>query len=143
MNSTEMVEENCRIASEVQEGEFSDEDFELIAGIRDAIREVTKVGCTACGYCMPCPKGVDIPAAFRYYNETAISGKRSARFEYAQVVGIRKEKSFPTQCVACGKCQSHCPQGIQIIEELKNANKALRPFPYRVGTAIARRFMLH
>ena len=143
MNSTEMVEENCRIASEVEAGEFTEEDFELVAGIRDAIREITKVGCTACGYCMPCPKGVDIPAAFRYYNETMISGKRSARFEYAQVVGIRKEKSFPTQCVACGKCQSHCPQGIRIIDELKNANKALRPLPYRIGTSIARRFMLH
>lgn len=143
MNSVEMVEENCRIASEVQAGEFTEEDFNLISQIRDAIREVTKVGCTACGYCMPCPKGVDIPAAFRYYNETMLSGKRSARFEYAQSVGIRKEKSFPTQCIGCGKCESHCPQGISIREELKHANKALRPLYIRIGTAVARRFMLH
>ena len=143
MNSTEMVEENCRIAAEVEAGEFTEDDFALISQIRDVIREMTKVGCTACGYCMPCPKGVDIPAAFRYYNETMISGKRSARFEYAQSVGIRKEKSFPTQCIGCGKCESHCPQGIAIRQELKNANKALRPLPYRIGTAIARRFMLH
>ena len=143
MNSTEMVEENCRIAAEVDAGEFTEDDFALISQIRDVIREMTKVGCTACGYCMPCPKGVDIPAAFRYYNETMISGKRSARFEYAQSVGIRKEKSFPTQCIGCGKCESHCPQGIAIRQELKNANKALRPLPYRIGTAIARRFMLH
>ena len=143
MNSVEMVEENCRIAADVQAGEFDEEDFALIAEIRDIIREMTKVGCTACGYCMPCPKGVDIPAAFRYYNETMISGKRSARFEYAQSVGIRKEKSFPTQCVGCGKCESHCPQGISIIQELKNANKALRPLYIRIGTAVARRFMLN
>ena len=142
MNSIEMVKENCRIASEVEAGEFTEEDFALIDRIREQIREKTLVGCTACGYCMPCPQGVDIPAAFRYYNETAISGKRSARFEYAQGVGIRKESSFPTQCVACGKCESHCPQGIHIIEELKKANKVLRPFPYRVGTSIAKRFML-
>ncbi len=143
MNSVEMVEENCRIASEVEAGEFTDDDFVLIEKIRERIREVTKVGCTACGYCMPCPQGVDIPAAFRYYNETMISGKKSARFEYAQSVGIRKEKSFPTQCIGCGKCESHCPQQIQIISELKNANKALRPLYIRIGTAVARRFMLN
>ncbi len=142
MNSIEMVEENCRIASEVQAGEFTDEDFEMIDRIRESIREITKVGCTACGYCMPCPQGVDIPAAFRYYNETMISGKKSARFEYAQSVGIRKEKSFPTQCIGCGKCESHCPQGISIIQELKNANKALRPWYIKIGTAVASRFML-
>ena len=143
MNSIEMVEENCRIASSVEAGEFTNEDFAMISEIREIIREMTKVGCTACGYCMPCPQGVDIPAAFRYYNETVISGKKSARFEYAQSVGIRKEKSFPTQCIGCGKCESHCPQGISIIQELKNANKALRPLHYRIGTSIARRFMLN
>lgn len=142
MNTTEMVEENCRIASEAEVGEFTDEDFKLIAGLRESILEVTKVGCTACGYCQPCPKGVDIPAAFRYYNETVISGKKSARFEYAQSVGIRKEKSFPSQCVACGKCESHCPQGINIIEELKKADKALRPWYMKIGVGVARRFML-
>ncbi|MBO6108120.1 MAG: aldo/keto reductase [Eubacterium sp.] len=142
MNSVEMVTENVRIASDVTVGEFGDEDFKLIADVRDAISEVTKVGCTGCGYCMPCPQGVDIPAAFRYYNEIEISGKSSARFEYAQGVGLRKEKSFPSQCVGCGKCESHCPQGIHIIDELKNANRALRPFFYKVGTDLARRFML-
>ena len=142
MNSVEMVEENCRIASEVMEGEFTDADFDLISKIRDIIREMTKVGCTACGYCMPCPQGVDIPAAFRYYNETMISGKRSARFEYAQGVGIRKEKSFPTQCIGCGKCESHCPQAIPIREKLKEADRALRPLPYKIGINIARAYMV-
>ncbi len=142
MNSIDMVDENCHIASEVSVGEFTDEDMKLIDSIRESILDSTKVGCTACGYCMPCPQGVDIPAAFRYYNETAISGKKSARFEYAQAVGIRQEKSFPDQCVGCGRCEKHCPQGIHIIDELKKANKALRPLPYRIGTAFARQFML-
>lgn len=142
MNSTEMVEENCRIASEVQAGEFDEEDHKLIAQIRTIIDEHTKVGCTGCGYCMPCPQGVDIPSAFRYYNETALSSKKTARFEYAQVVGIREHKSFPSQCIGCGKCESHCPQHISIIEELKKANRALRPLHYRIGTAFAREYML-
>ena len=143
MNDIPMVEENCRIASDVQVGEFTEEDFALVSDVREAILDGTKVGCTACGYCMPCPQGVDIPSTFRYYNETALSGKRSARFEYAQVVGIRQEKSFASQCVGCGKCESHCPQGIHIIDELKNADKALRPLPYKIGISVARKIILN
>ena len=64
MNSPEMVEENCGIASEVKAGEFTEEDFSLIADIIKEINGKVKVGCTGCAYCMPCPKGVDIPGIF-------------------------------------------------------------------------------
>ena len=142
MNSMEMVEENCRIASEVQAGEFDESDQAMIAGIKAAIEKTTKVGCTGCGYCMPCPKGVDIPATFRCYNEMYTEGKTSGRFEYAQVVGLRKESSFADQCVQCGKCEQHCPQHLEIRKLLKEADKALRPWPYKIGVSVARKFIL-
>ena len=142
MNSMEMVEENCRIASEVEAGEFDDADREMIAGIKKAIEKTTKVGCTGCAYCMPCPKGVDIPATFRCYNEMYTEGKSSGRFEYAQVVGLRKESSFADACVQCGKCEQHCPQHLEIRKLLKEADKALRPLPYKIGINVARKFML-
>ena len=142
MNSIPMVEENCRIASVVQAGEFDEEDFALIEKIKAAIHAATKVGCTGCRYCMPCPQGVDIPAAFSYYNAMYAESKFGARREYAQVVGLRKEPAFPSQCISCGRCEKHCPQHISIIEELKKANKALRPLPFRIGTAIAKKMIL-
>ena len=142
MNSVEMLEENCRVASEVRVGEFTDEDRELVAGVRDAINARVKVGCTGCGYCMPCPRGVDIPALFRCYNEMYTEGKNEGRREYWQTVSLRKERAFARQCVGCGKCESHCPQHIAIIQELKNADRNLRPLPYKIGTAIARKFLL-
>ncbi|MCR4691338.1 MAG: aldo/keto reductase [Lachnospiraceae bacterium] len=141
MNSVEMVEENCRVASEAQAGEFTQEDFTLIDGIKSAIQEKVKVGCTGCGYCMPCPKGVDIPGTFYYYNEMYTEKKNSARFNYAQNVGMRKDPAFASQCVSCGKCEQHCPQHLAIREELKNADKALRPFHFKVGINVARKFM--
>ena len=141
MNSLEMVQENCRIASEVEVGEFTEEDQAMIAGIRAAINEKIKVPCTGCGYCMPCPQGVDIPGAFRCYNEMFMEDKKTGRGEYFQVVSLRKEPSFPSQCVACGRCEKHCPQHIEIIEELKRADRALRPVPYKAAAGIARRFM--
>ena len=141
MNSMEMVEENCRIASEAEVGEFTEEDNALIAQLRTLINERIKVPCTGCAYCMPCPRGVDIPGAFRCYNEMYMEKKSVGRNEYLQTVSLRKEAPFPSQCVACGRCEQHCPQHIAIIEELKNADKALRPAPYKLAAGAARLFM--
>ena len=54
---------------------------------------------------------------------------------------MTKEPAFPSQCIGCGKCERHCPQGIPIREKLKEADKALRPLHYRLGIAIVRKFM--
>ncbi|WP_026664805.1 aldo/keto reductase [Butyrivibrio sp. FC2001] len=141
MNSVEMVEENCRVASEAEVGEFTEKDFQLIEGIKNSINEHLKVGCTGCGYCMPCPRGVDIPSTFRCYNAMYMDDKKSGREEYLRVVGLRKDTGLPSQCVACGKCESHCPQHIHIIEELKKADRDLRPLPYKIAIAFARKFL--
>ena len=141
MNSTEMVEENIRIASDAEVGSFTDADKALIEEVKAIIRENEKVGCTGCRYCMPCPKGVDIPGNFHYWNLMYIEKKKSgARFEYARDIGLRKEKGFASQCIGCGKCEQHCPQHIQIREMLKAADKDLRPLPYKIGIAAARKF---
>ncbi len=141
MNSLEMVRENCRIASDAEAGAFTEEDQALIGQIRGLINEKIRVPCTGCAYCMPCPQGVDIPGAFRCYNEMFIESRASGRSEYLQTVGFRKEAAFPSKCVACGKCESHCPQHIAIIGELKRADRALRPLPYRIASAGARLFL--
>lgn len=140
MNSEEMVQENVRIASEVQLHEFSDEDFKMIEEVKAAINKNTKVGCTACAYCMPCPKGIDIPTAFRCYNQMYTENKRSGRLEYLQIVALQKEMSDIGNCVECGKCEMHCPQHIEIRKKLKEARKELLPFYYRIGIKLVRLF---
>ncbi len=142
MNSLEMVRENCRTASEARVGEFTERDFAVLREVTQKIREREKVGCTGCRYCMPCPKGVDIPGAFRCYNAMYLESKSQGRFQYAQTVGLTAAPAFPDQCIGCGKCESHCPQGIPIREKLKEADRALRPLPYKLGIRLARRFML-
>ena len=141
MNDLEMIEENCRIADEVQPGALTQEDFALLERVKTAIQQRVKAPCTGCGYCMPCPKGVDIPGAFRCYNEMFTERKRTGRREYWQVVGLRKEPAFATQCVGCGKCESHCPQHLPIRALLKEADRALRPPHYRVAGWVARKFL--
>ena len=141
MNSLEMVEENCKTASEMTAGMLNDEDFALLEKVKEAIHEKEKVGCTGCRYCMPCPKGVDIPGTFACWNTMYTEGKSSGRFQYAQTVALAKEPAFATQCIECGKCEQHCPQSIPIREKLKEADKDLRPFGYKVGINVARKYM--
>ena len=141
MNSTEMVEENCRTASEVVAGSFTERDHEVIAQAKKAINEKEKVGCTGCRYCMPCPAGVDIPGTFLCYNAMYTDGKSQGRFQFAQTVGLTKQPAFATQCIGCGKCEQHCPQHLPIREKLKEADRALRPLPYKVGINAVRKFM--
>ncbi len=141
MNSLEMVEENCRTASEAAAGHLTEADFETLEVVKSCIREKEKVGCTGCRYCMPCPKGVDIPGIFRCYNAMYTEGKSAGRFQFAQTVSLSREPPFATQCVGCGKCEQQCPQGIPIREKLKEADRELRPLPYRIGIGLARKIM--
>ena len=141
MNSVEMVKENCRTASEALAGHLTEEDRAVLEEVKKNIREKEKVGCTGWRYCMPCPKGVDIPGIFRCYNAMYTESKSQGRFQFAQTVGLTKKPAFATQCVQCGKCEQHCPQSIPIRQKLKEADKALRPLPYKIGIDFARWFM--
>lgn len=143
MNSTEMVEENARIASQAGPEDLTEADHALVARVRQMLREREKVGCTGCRYCMPCPKGVDIPGNFHYYNLMYMEKKSSARFEFARNLGLRKVPGFASQCVGCGRCESHCPQHLPIREKLREADRELRPLPYKIGIDIARKIMIH
>lgn len=132
MHSTQMVMENIASANEAGIGTFTKAEHHLIDILRQKINQTLKVGCTGCGYCMPCPHGVDIPTAFRCYNQSAAHKKRSAIWEYAQVTSLKENSSAMTQCTKCGACEKHCPQHIEIRKELQNAKRALQPFYVRV-----------
>lgn len=142
MNSLEMVQENARIASDAPAGHFTQDDFDFISKIIAEIKRTEKVGCTGCRYCMPCPKGIDIPGIFRgwnlMYSETKISGMK----DYFQTTLLRKDSSPATACIGCGKCEKHCPQEIPIREMLKKADKDLRPWFVKPVMSIAKKYML-
>ena len=133
MNSMEMVQENIRVASQVQAGAFSEEDHALIAKVVDAINARMKVGCTGCRYCMPCPRGVDIPGTFAAYNRVASDGKFEGLREYFMCTAMRKDSSAASNCIGCGKCEQHCPQHIEIRKELKASRKELEGPIYRIA----------
>lgn len=137
MNSMEMVEQNVRTASEYGVGCMTESDRALVEAVRQEITKHVKVGCTGCGYCMPCPRGVDIPGTFRCYNAMYSEGKKSGRRDYLQCTAFRKNPASASQCVGCGKCEQHCPQHIEIRGELKAAAGELETVKYKfMKTAI-------
>lgn len=133
MNSLEMVRENAEKAYEVQVGEFTEEDEALLKNVVGEINARMKVGCTGCRYCMPCPKGVDIPGTFAAYNRYACGEKINAYREYIMGTTMRKDVTAASNCVECGLCERHCPQNIEIRKELKNARKVLEGPIYKIA----------
>lgn len=136
MNSLEMVQENVKNAADSRVGEFTEKEEALLKSVVNAINEKMKVGCTGCRYCMPCPKGVDIPGTFASYNQYYGDGKFNALREYMMCTILRKDSTSASMCIECGKCEKHCPQNIEIRKELKNARKVLEGPVYKVAKKI-------
>ena len=140
MNSRQMVAENIAAANAARPGMLTPEEKAVYAKAVEAINEGVKVPCTACGYCQPCPKGVDIPGIFSIYNRWHCESRKNAFMEYLKCTTLRKNATGASACIGCGKCEKHCPQGIAIRQELKNAQKTLETPIYKICRAVIRRF---
>ncbi len=141
MNSLEMVEENTTFADSAEVNSLTKEDKELLKEVVDAINEKMKVPCTGCRYCMPCPRKVDIPGTFSAYNKYYTDSKFVGYKEYFMCTALRKDSTSPANCVECGRCEQHCPQGIEIRKELKNARKKFENPIYKIVTKVIKLFM--
>ena len=137
MGEESMLRENLAVASNVEPGGLTQEDMALYARVVTAINEGVKVGCTGCGYCQPCPRGVDIPATFAAYNRWYGEEKYGAFMDYLKCTTFRKNATAASNCIGCGKCEKHCPQGIDIRKELKEAQKVLETPVYKIVRKLA------
>jgi len=125
MNTDEMVLENVKTASEAQVGGLGDQEETMLRQVVNAINAKMKIGCTGCGYCTDCPKGVDIPGIFAAYNRVYSENKISGIREYFMCTTFRKNHTGASECIGCVKCEKHCPQGLPIRKHLQEAKKEL------------------
>lgn len=123
MSTMDQVVENVRIADDAMPGTLSKVEKSLIAKARDAFRARIRVDCTSCGYCMPCPSGVNIPENFRHYNDASIYGD-AERIKTIYNIFMDPEQKA-SKCQDCGECEEKCPQHLPIREKLKDAAKTL------------------
>ena len=122
MSSMEQVVENVRSASESGIGSLSPAEQQLIDRVREKFNERAAISCTRCGYCVPCPNEVDIPAMLELYNEGVIYDDWTApRFKYMRTPGKAEA------CDQCGECEEKCPQGLPISEWMPKVHEILTP----------------
>ena len=79
---------------------------------------------------------VDIPGTFAAYNRRYSDGKFWGLFDYVMCTALRQTSTAASNCIECGKCEKHCPQGIEIRKELKNARKELEGPLYKLARKI-------
>jgi predicted aldo/keto reductase-like oxidoreductase len=116
MSCLDHVKENLTLAERISDAPLTEKDKETIEKAREIIVELQKVNCTSCGYCMPCPEGVNIPRNFEFYNDHYLFHNPSAKLGYQMILGETEKAS---NCAQCGLCEEQCPQHILIREELE------------------------
>ncbi|MGD9127259.1 MAG: aldo/keto reductase, partial [Planctomycetia bacterium] len=126
LNQSDHLREDVAVAEVTTPGVMSSEEKDLIEQVKEIFEKRIKVPCTACGYCMPCPEGVNIPGCFMHYNSGHLLHKRL----YARGTYLAMHDLFPatqptlaSQCTNCGRCEELCPQHIEIRKELENVKR--------------------
>lgn len=128
MNAPEQLADNIAVANATAIDSLTNEERQIIADAKAMFEKDFKVPCTGCNYCMPCPKGLNIPAAFAAYNESFAINWFTGFFHYFLNTGMpNPELHFVSDCSECGACEKKCPQEIEIRSELKNVRKRLQP----------------
>jgi hypothetical protein len=123
MSTMEQVHQNVAAAEVSRVGSLTEEELALVERVRDRYNELCPIPCTQCRYCMPCPNGVDIPLNFSLYNDTFMfKDSDIAHMIYTQFTAPEQRAS---NCAECGECEEHCPQHLEIREELKKVHARL------------------
>ncbi|MBQ9325126.1 MAG: aldo/keto reductase [Clostridia bacterium] len=118
-NEEEQIDENLRIFDTVEAGIMDEAECRLMDEVRAAYLSRTRIGCTACRYCMPCPNGVNIPGIFSVWNNVSLYSI-DPRYDW-NLLQIREANSGADRCIGCGACEAACPQHLSIIDSLQSA----------------------
>jgi hypothetical protein len=127
MSNLEQLKENLPLANLVGPPILVEAELELIQRVVQVYRRMLKIQCSTCGYCMPCPTGVNIPVNFSLYNDAMMF--HDAPLSRAIYNHFLAPAQQAVSCAECGKCEPLCPQQIKIPEELKKVHAQLREPP--------------
>ena len=142
MSDMAQLEENLRLADLAQPGMLGETEVDVYRQALEVINRACKIRCTGCNYCVPCPKGVNIPGCFASYNTLYSQGFINGMKDFAMSSGLLSERSAsPGLCGKCGICEPQCPQKLPIIKLLKKIERRMEPFWIKAIGACARAYM--
>jgi len=142
MSSTQIMESNIRSMENFKS--LSDQELAVYSDVIDIFKQSYKVNCTGCNYCLPCPKGINIPACLSSYNSSYAQGYFTGIQQYITSTALltTKNPSSTLLCNQCGKCEKLCPQYLPIRKDLKRVARRFEPLPLRLLLALIRRFIV-
>jgi predicted aldo/keto reductase-like oxidoreductase len=138
-NTAAQVEENIRTACAAHS--LSEAELVVYAEVVAIFNKAYKIKCTGCNYCMPCPRGINIPGCLAAYNASFVQGFTTGMQQFlTSTAAMGKNPHSPRLCVGCGNCEQHCPQHVPIRQALKKVSARMEPFPIRIALSVARNF---
>ena len=147
MNDEAHIDENIALADQGCTGVLTSEEVALIDRAAETYRKLMKVGCTGCGYCMPCPANVAISLCFEMYNNLHMfDSPDAALFGYAfRMSGdlTHGVSGYASQCVQCGACVDKCPQQIPVPDVLAQVVVDMEDEGLSQRLAITRQVMMN
>jgi len=123
MSDMRQLEENIRTAQLSGTHTLSEDERRLLEEVRRRFEERKAIPCTACGYCKPCPNGVDITENLALYNNLVMyDDMLTPRFRYWRFL---TEAERASACTGCRECEEKCPQGIKVSELMPEVHAVL------------------
>ena len=104
---------------------LTQEEIEIIKQVVRIINEDKVIGCTGCEYCLDkCVKNIPIPKYFSLYNADLQEKEGKGWLPQGEYYdNLTKSFGKASDCIECGKCETVCPQRIEIRKQLKAVAK--------------------
>ena len=139
---TSAIQMQSNMASADKFRPLSADELSTYTDVVKIFRESYKINCTGCNYCLPCPKGINIPALFSAYNTRYAQGYvAGATMYYTSVAAMKQNPTSPHICNDCGKCEKICPQFIPIRSMLKKVGRRFEPLPVQLVLKAVRKMI--
>ena len=124
MSTIDQTKENVASAAKSGVNTLTQNELALVSEIQKALQSSKLIPCTKCGYCIPCPEGVDIPVNFQIYNDAKTFGGNAASLSKNLYLSA-PEQTRASACIQCRECEEKCPQSIEISDWLTKVNSEL------------------